>query len=134
MTAHARVDDVEVAAGPTTLVFSFATTLQHELLHSASAARSLPTVLGRALAVKRMVDAELWRGSLPSIALNQLAATADRMQQAPQNATAELAALGGRLSDVVRLHTGGGNRSAAGGPPLPTHNLQLLIAAWMQPL
>ena len=75
MTAHARVDDVAVAAGAT-LVFSFDTAVQHALLHSADAALSLPLVLARALAVKQMVDAEMWRGSRPSVALNQLAATA----------------------------------------------------------
>ena len=132
MTAHARVDDVAVAAGAT-LVFSFDTALQHALLHSADAALSLPLMQARALAVKQMVDAEMWRGTRPSIALNQLAATADRLQQVPQNATAELGALSGRLSDVVRLHTAGLNASAAGGPPLPTRNLQVLIAAWLQP-
>ena len=103
MTVHARIDD-DVARP---LVF-FGTPLRHPLLHSADAALSLPLVQARALAVKRMVDAEMWRGTRPSIALGQLAATADRVQADPGNATAELRALRGRLG-VVRLHTAGLN-------------------------
>ena len=129
MTVSVRMDDVDVAVGAT-LEFRFATTLHHALLHSPKQSIALPTLMARVLAVKHAIDAELWMGTLPSIALNRLAATADRMQAAPATAEAELSALEGKTEEVVALHTAGsgGDAAAAG---LPSVALQAWMKAWL---
>ena len=60
--------------------FDFDKSLQDTLLHSPSFVAGLPGVLGRATAIKVAIDREAYAGVLPSIALNRLVATADRMQ------------------------------------------------------
>ena len=74
---------------------------------------------------------EAWLGALPSIALNRLAATADRMQIAPDTAAAELSALTGRLRAVVDIHTAAPNVNATG---FPSSGVQTLLAAWLSPV
>ena len=128
MTASVRMDDVDVAVGAT-LEFRFATTLHHALLHSPKQSIALPTLMARVLAVKHAIDGELWMGTLPSIALNRLAATADRMKAAPATAEAELSALEGKTKEVVALHTAGGGGAAAAG--LPSAALQAWMKAWL---
>ena len=77
MTAFARVDDATVAAG-ITLEFLFDTSLQHGLLHSSGMVLSVPLMGKRLLVMKHAVDAQLWKGALPSIALNRLVCNAYR--------------------------------------------------------
>ena len=60
--------------------FDFDKSLQDTLLHSPSFVAGLPGVLGRAMAIKAAVDREKYAGTMPSIALNRLVATSDRMQ------------------------------------------------------
>ena len=127
MTAFARVDNVEVATG-VSLDFAFGATLHHGLLHSADMRLALPTMLARVLAVKHAVDAELWLGTLPSLVLNRLAATADRIQIAPNTAESELRGLGAQLQAAVSMHTAGGGKAG-----LPTPELQAVMRAWLLP-
>jgi hypothetical protein len=128
MTAFARLDNTAVAAGAT-IHFTFNTTLHHVLLHSPHRTEALPIVTSRALAMKYAVDAEFWKGVLPSNALNRLAATADRMQINPNTAVTELAGLREQLQTVIQLHTKPAPRGKAG--PLPTGGLQKVLTAWL---
>ena len=124
MTAVARVDDVSADVG-TTIAFTFGTTLRHGLLHSPNILQSVPVMMGRAVAIKYLVDAELWKGALPSVALNRLVSTADRMQIDPTTAVSELAALVPNLAEVIALHT------AEEGDRLPSKEVQAVLSAWL---
>ena len=126
MTAFARVDNIDVTNG-VALEFTFGTTLHHRLLHSADMMLSLPMLTDRALSIKHAVDAESWLDTLPSLTLNRLAATADRIQISPETAESELRGFGAELQAAVAMHTTGGK----GG--LPTAALQTVLAAWLLP-
>ena len=126
LTAFVRVADVDAATG-VSLEIEFDTTLHHVLLHSPSAT-PLPAMIPRALAVKRAVDNEYFRGALPSIALNRLAATADRMQVAPESAAAELLAFDGHLRGAIAIHT---NSSGTEARLLPSQATQAWLVAML---
>jgi hypothetical protein len=123
LTAYARVDDVDATNG-VSLRFDFESTV-----HGAG----FPSMLQRALTIKNQIDKEAHAGTLPSIALNRLAATADRVQVDPSTAVAEMAAFGEHVRAVVALHTGGSNMTSEKGAGLPSTKLQILLRAWLSP-
>jgi hypothetical protein len=132
MTAFARVDDVDVKKG-VSLRFDFNRSLQDELLHSPAFEAGFPTLLQRATTIKQLIDLEAYSGALPSIALNRLVATADRMQADPSTAAAEIEALGTRIREVVALHTGRTNATTNGSATkgLPSMAVQSILRGWL---
>merc|ERR1719201_1238031 len=128
LTAFARIDDVDVSAGAR-IQFDFNRSLQDTLLHSPSFVAGLPGVLSRATTLKAAVDSEAFRGVMPSIALNRLVGTADRMQANPATTAAELEALPAALRKVLSVHTG--PCATTPGPGLPSCATQHIMSAWL---
>jgi hypothetical protein len=88
-------------------------------------------LLRRAVAIKHAIDLELYIKTLPSIALNRLAETADRVQADPSTAAEEIGALEKRMADVVALHTGTASDRPTNTTGLPSAALQAVLYAWL---
>lgn len=127
LTASARIDHVAVSRDSVTATFTFGTTLHHRSLHSDGFYAAFPILGKRVMALKHTIDFEGWTGAEPSLALNNLTSTADRMQIFPETAADELDAYSERVRTVLNVHARGK------GPGAPTVETWDFMQAWLLP-